>query len=308
LNCCYKLPEADLFGEDAVIMERDPKDPEDVRYRIQGFTARHRMTMLAVALLRFLMICVLAVVGVSYIIKTNEYADLIMNGVALGFIAQISSVLYTQVLREEIQDQTSDIKPMSVDMIGLDWLNRRPALLDMICVLGIWVAVIIIMAWQLRSITIPVYDSLECTCLSQGSHCVEANKFSFEFWHDYWLNAVPRVFKSVQELKSNTPEAVASYLTVSSALATGKAEALLERVEQLETDNGEMEERMEELDGMTDDEAQLVPSISEAPSRGPVLLETQTAHRQLKKHSRANKQTSLRPDGLRRGRALRAPR
>merc|ERR1719316_2564131 len=92
--------------------------------------------MVVLSVIRFVAVCVLMVVGVAYLIKTNVYADLIMNGVALFFIAEVSSVLYDQVLREEIKDQCGDIKPMRVAMYGIDWLNRRPALVDMICVLA----------------------------------------------------------------------------------------------------------------------------------------------------------------------------
>merc|ERR1719158_419622 len=106
MTLCFRMPDAADFGDDAVLVEQDPSDPEDVRYRIQGITSFHRGSMVLLSLLRVCVTTVLMVVGVSYLIKTNGYADLIMNGVALGFIADIATVLYDQVLREEIKDQT----------------------------------------------------------------------------------------------------------------------------------------------------------------------------------------------------------
>merc|ERR1719265_1549212 len=112
--------------------------------------------------LRTLITTVLMLVGVSYLIKCNDYADIIMNGVALLFIAEISSVLYSQVLREEIKDQTEDIKPMRVPMYGVDWLNRQPALVDIISVTILALVVYGIMSWQFKTIVVPVHDALEC--------------------------------------------------------------------------------------------------------------------------------------------------
>merc|ERR1719331_3008164 len=104
--------------------------------------------MMALCLLRSIVTTVLMFVGVSYLIKTNDYADLIMNGVALLFIAEISSILYSQVLREEIKDQTEDIKPIRVPMYGIDFLNRQPALVDIISVIVLGCIVYFIMDWQ----------------------------------------------------------------------------------------------------------------------------------------------------------------
>merc|ERR1719326_269598 len=107
LTLCARFPSDADYGEDAVLVEQDPSDPEDVRYRIQGIEEWHRRAMIALCLLRTIVTTGLMLVGVSYLIKTNDYADLLMNGVALLFIAQISEVLYSQVLREEIKDQTA---------------------------------------------------------------------------------------------------------------------------------------------------------------------------------------------------------
>merc|ERR1719272_1603429 len=38
MTLCLRFPSAEEFGDDAVLVEQDPSDPEDVRYRIQGLT------------------------------------------------------------------------------------------------------------------------------------------------------------------------------------------------------------------------------------------------------------------------------
>merc|ERR1719387_2327814 len=245
LTFCHWAPDATEFGEDAVIREQDPSDPEDVRYRIQAITGDHRAKMIALSVLRFLITCVLTVVGVSYLIKTNAYTDLLMNGVALAFIAEISAVLYSQVLREEVKDQTEDIKPIKVPMYGIDWLNRRPALIDILTVLLIIIAVCFIMDYQMKQIVVPVYDALQCTCLTQGPNCVEAQKHDFNFWYHYWGEVVPNVFKQVDTLKALEPVAApiagaTSYLAVSAAQAPAAVATLNERLLEIESSNAEL--------------------------------------------------------------------
>merc|ERR1719387_770863 len=245
LTLCARYPGAEEFGEDAVIKEVDPSDPEDVRYRIQGITRNHRVMMTILCFLRFVVICVLLFVGVSYLIQTNGYTDLLMNGVALAFIAEISAVLYSQVLREEAKDQTEDIKPIKVPMYGIDWLNRRPALIDILTVLLIIIAVCFIMDYQMKQIVVPVYDALQCTCLTQGPNCVEAQKHDFNFWYHYWGEVVPNVFKQVDTLKALEPVAApiagaTSYLAVSAAQDPAAVATLNERLLEIESSNAEL--------------------------------------------------------------------
>jgi hypothetical protein len=247
VTLCLRFPEAEPLGEDAVIVEQDPSDPEDVRYRILGISNPHRRTMMVLSFLRAIVTTVLMFVGVSYLIKTNDYADLIMNGVALLFISEISSVLYTQVLREEIKDQTEDIKPMRVRMYGIAWLNRQPALVDIMSVATLMFVVYMIMDWQLSTIVVPVHDALECTCTSSGKNCVEAQKFDAAFWSKYWMSAVPGVYNEVAKLKAQLPSFLSEAVQTKSADSAQLSMAM--RLDKLEKRNEKLEAAIEELEG-----------------------------------------------------------
>jgi hypothetical protein len=274
LTLCGRIPDATVFGDDAVLVEQDPADPEDVRYRIQGITKRHRYTVIAVTLLRFCVTCVLLLVGVCYIIKTNGYADLIMNGVALGFIAEISSVLFAQVLREEVKDQTEDIKPIKVEMYGIDWLNSRPALIDVLCVVGVAVAVLVLMWWQQKNVVLPVYTALECTCLNLGDNCYEANTYTYDWWHEYWLHGVPSVFQAVNALKAKVAGAAgASYLMIDTTRHRNNATAGNHEMDAMVEG---LSERMVELEELQAEELAEARSTEEhtavATRSGPTAL------------------------------------
>jgi len=249
VTLCLRYPSADQFPNDeAVLVEQDPSDPEDIRYRIQGLTTFHRRIMKILCLIRAIITTVLMIVGVSYLIKCNDYADIIMNGVALLFIAEISSVLYNQVLREEIRDQTEDIKPMKVPMYGIDWLNRQPALVDVISVAVLTGVVCYIMMWQLDSIVVPVHDALRCTCTNTGPHCVEAQKFNAAFWNKYWKYAVPGVYSEVAKLKGKMSLTSVSLSAASAFNGARSAPRGMEmRMEELEKSNKKLEMRLQKL-------------------------------------------------------------
>jgi hypothetical protein len=202
-------PDAEQFGDDAVIEEVDPADPEDVRYRIQGITSGHRTGMRFLILLRAFMTAVLTWVGTTFLLKQVDYIDLMLDGVALIFIVEVASLLYEQVLRDEVRDQTEDIFPMKVVMYGIEWLNRRPALVDIICVFALVAGTYGIMMNHRKTIVDPVYEALDCTCRTRGDKCMEAQKFDYDFWYDYWKNVVPGVFTEVAKLKAGGASAAA---------------------------------------------------------------------------------------------------
>lgn len=231
LTTVGKYPDAEQFGEDSVIEEADPADPEDVRYRIQGLEASHRRNVAILTVIRLIFTCVLAYIGAVFLLRQIDYIDLLLDGVALIYIVEIASILYSQVLREEVRDQTEDIKPMRVNMYGMDYLNRRPALVDIITVCFLLGLTIFLLEMQLKNTVIPVYDALECTCVKTGATCVEAQKFDFNFWYKYWKITVPAIFSDVAELKANPTAQSVNFVASSAATyATGHTARSPERL------------------------------------------------------------------------------
>jgi hypothetical protein len=223
-----KHPDAEQFGEEAVIEEQDPADPEDCRYRIQGITAGHRSAMKFLIFLRLAMTAVLTWVGCTFLMKQTDYIDLLLDGVALIFIVEIASTLYEQVLRDEVRDQTEDIYPIKVEMYGIEAINRHPALVDIICVFSLLVLVYAITVYHENTIVEPVYNALDCTCRSRGDKCVEAQKFDFDFWYNYWKVVVPGVFANVEKLKAGASGGVSYLLSLGPEQQTASAAGVLD--------------------------------------------------------------------------------
>merc|ERR1719428_429908 len=90
---------------------------------------------------------------------------------------------------------------MTVEMFGIDWLNRRPAVMDTLWLVVAFSIVAIVMHTFYVQISVPVSDSLECACLRKGDKCFEAEAFSSDFWRKYWLKDVPRVFDEIEKMK-----------------------------------------------------------------------------------------------------------
>jgi len=205
---CIRFPSADEFGEDAILEEKDDSG-EVTNYTIQGITSTHRIMVTLMTVGRFILTMVLLYIGVSFLLKATDYIGLLMDAVALVFVVEIAIILYGQVLRGEIREQVEGLTPMTVKMFGIDSLNRRPALVDFICLVCVIVATIIVLYnWTISAVE-PVYDALSCACLNDGDKCHEAHKFNYDFWWKYWKEDVPAVFKAVDALKAGAASSFA---------------------------------------------------------------------------------------------------
>lgn len=199
-----RFPDAAEFGDEAVMEKINPENPEEATYTIQGITSTHRMCVGLLTLARFFMSATLTCVGVSFLMKQTDYIDLLLDALALIFIVEVAEVLYVQVLRPEVRAQTENLEPMHVPMYGIDWLNRRPSIVDIIQLSAIVFITICWMTHYYYSILDPIFDALECTCIGVGKNCREAKTFNYDFWHKYWKEDVPAVFAALDELKGQS--------------------------------------------------------------------------------------------------------
>lgn len=200
LTWVLRFPSAAPFGADAVKVHDDAEG--NTKYTIQGITMCHRCLVGSVTIARLIMTCILLFVGVSYLLRQTDYINLIMDAVALGFIMEISRLLYAQVLHRGLREQCESLDTMQVDMYGIEWLNQRPTLVNFIEIFALAAVVMGIMHFWYRGTVEPLHEALECACLGKGTQCREANKFSYDFWQKYWMEDVPNVFKAVGKMRS----------------------------------------------------------------------------------------------------------
>jgi hypothetical protein len=174
---------------------------DDEGVTIVGVSTSSRMIILFVTIMRFIMLCALAMVGTSLLLQSPEYMSLIFDAVSLAFVIEIAEIMFGQLLRAKVRDQTTEMKMKPFDKPGLAYFNERGGLVDVLWLCTVVVVAIAIMLWHYKMSVEPMGQALMCTCLSTGEHCEEANKFSYDFWHQYWKVETPQIFKDVDVLK-----------------------------------------------------------------------------------------------------------
>eukprot|EP00746_Dinoflagellata_sp_MGD_P006391 gnl/MRDRNA2_/MRDRNA2_112487_c0_seq1.p1 gnl/MRDRNA2_/MRDRNA2_112487_c0~~gnl/MRDRNA2_/MRDRNA2_112487_c0_seq1.p1 ORF type:complete len:644 (-),score=86.41 gnl/MRDRNA2_/MRDRNA2_112487_c0_seq1:146-1936(-) len=195
---------SEIDVDEAVKEERD-SDGKVQKYTIQGITADHRMIMGILTVCRLILALTLAWVGVVFLVMDTDYVNLLLNGVALVFVIEVANCLYSQLLDNELREQCENTDPFSVSMgslWGMFWC-RNPAVRDL---LGLFMVLAFIaggMYMHYIHIAKPLSTALECTCLSQGDQCHEAQIYNKEFWGTYWAKDVPDIFDTVDQLKQD---------------------------------------------------------------------------------------------------------
>mmetsp|Transcript_69379 Transcript_69379/g.178823 ORF Transcript_69379/g.178823 Transcript_69379/m.178823 type:complete len:654 (-) Transcript_69379:41-2002(-) len=192
------FPSAREYGEDAVLAEKDEDDK--LTYTVQGISTSHRITMAFLSTIRLVALMILVFVGLSFLLKDTDYVDLLLNAVGFVFIIEVAAALY-MLVDQTLRDEFEDIESMKVPIPGNEYLARNPALRDILSCVGLVVVVICIMLLHHGAIVRPMWQALECTCLSQGENCLEAGKFTPGFWENYWTVEVPKVFDDVAVMR-----------------------------------------------------------------------------------------------------------
>lgn len=199
LNWCIKYPNADDFAE-PVLEEKDEGDGHSM-YTIQGVQTSHRIIVTLITITRLGMLACLTVVGVVFLNKQVDYVGLLLDGIAMLFILEISEILYTQVLRKSVQSQTENVTPMRFPAIGIDFLNKRPALRQILWLGFIFLATSYMCYDYNVTVAKPLSHSLACACSGEGEKCYETTRFSKEYWTDYWQNTLPDSLEKIKNLE-----------------------------------------------------------------------------------------------------------
>jgi len=166
---------------------------------------RHCAAMTAVTVVRIGMLCFLCYVGLTFLGRQTDYIGLLLDGVALLFIVEVEEILYERVLRQEARSNWQDRDPVPLKKYGPGFLAHRPDITDLI-----WFGVVALLAiaFQLYytvSLVNPLYNALDCTCLSHGEMCYEAHRFSTSFWDKYWTYDVPASRAGIEALNNGLP-------------------------------------------------------------------------------------------------------
>jgi hypothetical protein len=140
----------------------------------------HKFVTLLFNLLPRTVICFwLSYTGTWFLIEADSYEELIMNGVALGFLIEVDNMLYAAVVSDVGKEMLGKVDPLTVEFIPCccrraeveDFIPTSIPFTMLLC--GI-VAVFIGYAYTAEHGKIDVAHALECLCHAEGVHCVSA--------------------------------------------------------------------------------------------------------------------------------------
>mmetsp|Transcript_1410 Transcript_1410/g.3967 ORF Transcript_1410/g.3967 Transcript_1410/m.3967 type:complete len:636 (+) Transcript_1410:118-2025(+) len=199
-NWIIMFPSAKEFGEDAVLAETD-EESDEVKYTVQGITTFHRAVCCCLAFCRIAMLSILVWVGLSFLLKDTTYIDLLLNAVGFVFVMEIAEYFYLFVVDADLRDECDNITFEKVQQLGPGFLTKHPALRNILSLFLLIALTTGVMYAHHAMIVTPLGQALECTCLGKGAGCLEAQKFTPEFWSNYWRYEVPAVFQDVAQMK-----------------------------------------------------------------------------------------------------------
>jgi hypothetical protein len=195
-------PGKDTKGESKVGNERSVLKNHEIS---ESVTWKHCIAMSIVTLLRIFMLCWLCYVGLTFLGTQTDYIGLLMDGIALLFIIEVEEIVYARVLRQESKSDWEARDPIDLPRMGPGFLARRPDVIDLV-----WLLIVISLAISFQVtynyvVVNPIYDALQCACLSQGEACRESHVFSKGFWDQYWTYDVPNSREAINDLMAGLP-------------------------------------------------------------------------------------------------------
>jgi len=166
-----------------------------------GMTWPHKLTMIAVTLLRMVILVILMYVGLSFLGRSTDYIGLLLDGIALLFIIEVQEIVYEKVIRADVRRTVEEADPENFQKLGISYLNKNPDKADMLWLFVVILASVVFIRYYTVTTVGPLLDSLDCACRSDGEKCYETHRFSKSFWDQYWRYDIPDVYTKINSLK-----------------------------------------------------------------------------------------------------------
>mmetsp|Transcript_80385 Transcript_80385/g.239448 ORF Transcript_80385/g.239448 Transcript_80385/m.239448 type:complete len:592 (+) Transcript_80385:1-1776(+) len=195
------FPSADEFPDGAVRLEGKSEDGEPAACSIRGITRGHRAAVAALTAARAAVLGVLTVVGVTFLQKDTDWINLLLNSVAMVFVAELATSLYAQALGPGLRESCEGTEAMEVPLRAGAWLRGRPGAGELLGLALLVATVVGVMCLHFLLVGHPLSEALACACVGEGQRCSEAQRFSRAFWGDYWGNQVPAALAEAARLE-----------------------------------------------------------------------------------------------------------
>lgn len=167
----------------------------------------HRVAMLCVKCCHMVMTCCLCCAGLAFLGRQTDYILLVMDGLSLVFVIKVEQIVYKKVLRQKVRSDWQDRDPITFKQIGPQFFSKHGGIADLLRLFCVAMAAILFQVYYTEALVQPLYTALECSCLSQGETCFEAQRFSASFWDNYWTYEVPASRYRINSIMHGLPDA-----------------------------------------------------------------------------------------------------
>jgi len=181
-------------------------DHESDSHEVRFMSIQHRIALFLVVFFRMIMLLILLYVGLNFLGRQNQYIDLLLDGVALMFIVEVAEILYERVLRQEVRTSWELRESIELSRFGISKLASRPDLEDVLFLVGVALSTLAFIIYYNIALVEPLYQALNCACLSQGDTCQESHTFSKSFWDQYWSKDVASSIQAIGTMKAGYVE------------------------------------------------------------------------------------------------------
>jgi len=182
--------------------EPDSEEGESANsYRIKGLSKAHRALLAVIYVIRFTVAMMLLSLGTRFLLLETSYVDLVLNSLALTFILEIDSVLYT-LMDKKTTEEIDNCKKLtfrtrlpSAGCLGYT-LKKECWGLFLIPTLS----VCIVLFCNQRD-KMPVLEALNCACIQEGERCLDSMKYQADWWRNYWSHILPHAMHHIEEFR-----------------------------------------------------------------------------------------------------------
>lgn len=165
-----------------------------------SISERHRIVLTIVNAVRAIIMGVLLYVGLNFLARQTDYIGLLLDGVALIFIVEVEEIVYSRVIRTDVRLKWEKGPVIRLQRIGI--FGGHADAMDLAFFVVLVIAATCFLWYYTTTLVEPLYDALQCTCLSEGESCREAHAFSTKFWDQYWSHEVPASIGQINSLKA----------------------------------------------------------------------------------------------------------
>jgi len=157
----------------------DDVDEDDDEIKVKSISCVNKITICLLILIpRTIVAFLMSYIGTMFLIETDDYSELILNAVGMGFLMEMDEMLFNGLASDEGKD---DINEKLQNIEGSHsahpfWIDLTNYALPSVLVVGVLLAVLYpeYGAFHSKEGKIAITSAYNCLCHMEGSNCIAA--------------------------------------------------------------------------------------------------------------------------------------